>query len=452
MSISTILALVCAGFCVTLGAASALGEHSLASSIASLLLFYLLVLLLIGAKPNFAISIPIVFGFAWLAASVLYLEIGTLAPEIQQETNANGSTSRLVALLAVFLLSVFSTLPSRQRAPSARFQRLEKSIFVFYCLLIITWTINGLVFGFPLFSSQQRFFYWVDHPLSSILPKTLALAGYFFLFVGWRLGIQRLQNLSFVYSTRAWTYVLTLTIIFGILYSNKASFFMVITLHLISGYLLAISSICGKANIAKFLPIGRTALAFGLILGLVALSYRFIHNYPTSELAQQIFRRLLAMQGQLWWAVDNVGSTTTGNVTDMIVKKSESEPHGIFIMMKEVMPLEAFEFYFKNGVPLTGGFPASLVFYFSFYVSIILSSLLGGLIGLIYRGTILAMAQGRHDFFVWMIIFASCSWITSLGSLNILTSKVFIGCIVGLFAWRIVALCRFQWKLTSQQT
>lgn len=299
--------------------------------------------------------------------------------------------------------------------------------------MIIGFVANGAVFGFPLLSLEQRFYYWDNHPLGSVFSKALAFSGYLFLFVGWRIGHGEKSQLNFRFKIMHWKLIIISSILIGLLYSNKASYFLSIMLHMIAGYLIATSYHHEKFDLFKMLPIKRLLVIFLLIISVTLLSYHYVHGYLGEELTSQLLNRIFAMQGQLWWAIDNLGSGNLASITNMLLKDSEGGPYGIFLMMQDIMPASSFDFYFENRVPLTGGFPAVLSFYFPYPIIIVLLIAFGMLSGIIYSGAIRALTHGRYEFFFWVILLSSLAWLTSLGSMNIVTSPIFIAVSVALF-------------------
>jgi hypothetical protein len=412
--------------CLIIGFLSDLGIHNLYASGFGLLCFCTLLVVLINRKTHFLILLPTCFSFIWLCISVLYLETGAYAPEIAEQTTANGSTGRLISLLTIFLLTIFFFLPSKKEIKILDNRRLEVTIILFYWLLIIALVANGVVYGFPILSFEQRFYYWDNNPLGSVLSKALAFSGYLFLFVGWRIGRDEKLRFSYLIKVSHWKLIILIFIFIGLLYSNKASYFLSVILYLVAGYLISKSSLTDKFELFSQLPIKYFVLATTLVFSVALLSYHYVHGYIGEELTNQLLRRVFAMQGQIWWGIDSVGPVQFSNFTEMLIKDENDGPYGIYLMMQKIMPTSAFNFYFDNKIPLTGGFPASLIFYFPYSLTAIFVIAFGVLSGMIFSGSIKALTNGRHEFLIWVIMLSSLSWLTSLGSLNVITSPIFI--------------------------
>lgn len=413
--------------CLFIGALASLGMYNTYASVFALLCFCVLMVLLINLKSSSSILLPTFFGFLWLSASVLYLETGAYAPEIAVQTTANGSAGRLISLLTIFLLTCFFMLPRNRKLDHRNTQRLEVAVFYFYVLLLILFVLNGAVFGFPIIHLEQRFFYWERHPIGSLLSKLLSLSGYLFLFVGWRMGCSYAPHSRFVFKLKTWKLILFSFIIVGLLYSNKASYFLSVMLYLLAGYLIAKGGRREQVNLLRIIPAKTLIFSILLIVTVTLFSYRYIHGYIGGDLINQLLARLFAMQGQLWWAIDNQTPDNTVNFLDMLFKDDNGGPYGIYLMMQGVMPASSFGFYFDNRIPLTGGFPASLSFYFSYPMVALFLIAFGVVFGVIYSGSVIALTKGRYELFVWVVLLSSLSWLTSLGSLNIFTSIIFWG-------------------------
>lgn len=412
--------------CLTIGVLSSLGVYGLYASGFALMCFCFLLFELANRKTLFLILLPICFSFVWLCASVLYLETGVYAPEIQEYTNVNGSSGRLISLLTIFLLTIFLVLPTKVIRKMRSLRKLESAIFNFYVFIMVVFIVNGVVFGFPIISLEQRFYYWGSHPIGSFLLKMLSFTGYLFLFVGWRIGHGVNWQGKFRIDNLYWKFLVIIFFLIGLLYANKASYFLVVTLHFLSGYIIAKSYDQEKFSVLRAFPIRILLVVGTLIVSVSLLSYRYVHGYGGGELVDMLLTRIFAMQGQLWWAIENIGMANAEGFIDMLIKDSEGGPYGIFLIMREIMPPSSFAFYFDNKVPLTGGFPAMFSLYFSSPLVVVLLIVFGVFSGFIYSGVVKAMISGGYEFFIWVIMLSSLSWVISLGSLNILTSPIFV--------------------------
>ncbi|TNE86145.1 MAG: hypothetical protein EP324_08610 [Gammaproteobacteria bacterium] len=398
--------------------------------------FLTLAISLIQAKPSLLWMLPILVGFVWVGFSVVTLEIGFYAPEIDTLTYATGASLRYFFLLEIFLWAAYFSFPdvrSLENLSEQENKRLVSAIVFFWIFLFIILFANGLVYGFPVLSGEQRFNYWVDHPIGSWLPKLFSYSAYLWLCGGWvlsksRPGYGRVLALLAIFH-----------IVFAVLYSNKASIFLVALFSFFAGYGVGRSSVRRKILSANQIVI----LLFSLfsILVLTYFSYHFVHGYDMQDVFGVMLRRIFVMQGQLWWAIDNCVSLDCASVgSDGLFYKGDGV-YGIFVLMKEVMPDRMFEYYFNNKVPLTGGFPANLVFFSGFGGAILFCLLSGLLVGLFLRGLHVALCGHILMIFLYVFIYSSINWAFSLGSFNIFLNPLFISVLSIIFFSHLFLFC-----------
>ena len=85
------------------------------------------------------------------------------------------------------------------------------------------------------------------------------------------------------------------------------------------------------------------------LFSLVALSYKFVHNYETEDLIEKISTRVFQMQGQLWWSIDELTlDGASGDAESLVKPSSDVNPYGIFQIMELVMSDASFNSYFSN--------------------------------------------------------------------------------------------------------
>ncbi len=286
--------------------------------------------------------------------------------------------------------------------------------------------INGGIYGFPLLSLEQRFFYWSDHPHSWFLSKVLSLFSYAGTVSGFMYATKMMTS-DFKGANAILILAVSLVVI-SILYSNKFSWFLVFFVSYISGYISASYYYKGYSirgvgtKLLVWVPVGAVFL-----IASVLFSYKYIHGYANDELLGKILARILQMQGQLWWATDYlVLNGVEGHPSRIIHRGSVESPPGIFQIMEFVMPQQSFEAYFSNKVPMTGGFPATIIFNVSIGWSIALIALCGIIMGLVIELLWRSTARGQILSVLVMVLYAMIHWTFTTGSMNILVSPFFL--------------------------
>jgi len=402
----------------------------LLSRLAAVLLFVLLlVVLFVNKSKSWPFLIVFWISHIWLAVSIAYLEFGYSPPEIINETFPSGATVRYVFYMSLFYLGCATVLVFF-KMPQASLNKNVLSLyalFVFGLLsIVLVLCINGLIYGFPMLYLEQRFFYWESNPFGYFLSKFLAFAAYSSLISGYLYGINKFR---FKRSNKLLVILMFSISIISILYANKFSWFFIYFICLIAGYITALYkeniSINGKALI--------NYVALVLVMGVflissVALSYKYVHNYETSDLIVKISTRVFQMQGQLWWSVDKLTMDGEYGEAELLIRPNDDiHPSGIFQIMELVMPNQLFDGYFASKVPLTGGFPATIIYNLGGLLGSLVVYLCGVLLGLVvvlFRVNLIKERPVR--LVILLLLYMMLHWAYTVGSINIITSWVFM--------------------------
>ena len=126
---------------------------------------------------------------------------------------------------------------------------------------------------------------------------------------------------------------------------------------------------------------------FCLLLFLsIYLSYSAISG---EDRALDRFLERLALQSQLWWALD--GLTTMSMQPVHLIKENllgigqtERFMQGIFYVMYLVSPDFVYDRFTEQGINMTMGGPINLAYFFGYPISVVVCLAIGGLLGMIY--------------------------------------------------------------------
>jgi hypothetical protein len=378
-----------------------------------------------------AVLFPFLFPQLSLIISVTALDAGAFAPEIKYKTNVGNSASLLFASQMIFVLtvSIFYCFLGRifhiQSALPNTLSRKTYSnrlviLFAAVISLVLMLTAYGVVYGFPVFQGEQRFFYWNRVPLGYFMSKVLFLSAHIGLFAGYLIArFPQHQRLVVILS-------IALTVL-SILYSNKFSWIAQFFTAFVVGFGVGLV-LDGRHE--KFLGqfLGLFIKFIVVIVVLVVIGYSVLHGYFGSEVTDIIIKRIFLMQGQIWWfTLEEVTEYPfTLHIGDVFQKYGDL-PSGIFLLMQEHMPPAVFNFYFENKIPLSMGFPAMLFHGFGLYFGFVAVSLFACLYSYVLFYCVFTCTQlGVVRIGVAMLLFSVLPWGMSLGSTYVLFNSVFL--------------------------
>ena len=402
---------------------------------ASITFFIIILYFCIKRECNFIFLIlPIIFHLTVLI-SLLVLESGEFyAPEINEFSGPNGSTVVHVFYMTYFFLScyIFLKIFKNKKYIIKKNYGVFKYFYIVLFLFLLVFSLYGLFFGFPFIGLQNRFNYWLDAPYSWILTKLMALMSYFGIILGFLFGISSNKN-------RRKILLLSFTLfLIVILYSNKFSWFFIFSICFFSGFIFSRNYFLDFYQIINY----KKVISYFFILGfflffLVYVSYLYIHNYSNHEVIYMIFRRIFVMQGQLSWIFGSLDNdlTSSGNFSMLFFSQNENLPSGIFQLMEKVMPNKLFNGYYAYKVPLTGGFPYTLIFNIGYFWTFIFMIIMGA--GFAYLITLInsSLINGQIISVLLVAIYASFHWILTMGSVDILFNKLFLGMLLVSFGY-----------------
>ena len=364
-----------------------------------------------------------------LAISIAYLEFGYSPPEIMSETFSSGATIRYVFYMSLFYFGCAIALAFFKNPQTSHNKAVIslQSLYILGLLFIVfVLFVNGLIYGFPMLYLEQRFFYWANNPFGYVLSKLLAFAAYSGVIAGYLYGVNKFRmNRSNKFSV----ILMFLISVISILYANKFSWFFIYFICLITGYITALYKENISINRKTLINYAALLIAMGVFLIVsVALSYKYVHNYETNELIVKITTRVLQMQGQLWWSVDKLTlDGGRGDAETLVMSNDDLNPAGIFQIMELVMPNQLFDGYFASKVPLTGGFPATIIYNLGGFFGSIVVFFCGVLLGVVvalFRVNLIKERPVRLA--VLLLLYMMLHWTYTMGSINIITSWVFM--------------------------
>jgi hypothetical protein len=187
------------------------------------------------SKLDFFVYIFIFFGLVWQTVSFFYLSNGGYSSELDFYGSYSliASISLLVfIIMSLFILktskNIFKFINRRKNYSGSSFYQSLVVIFLFSLALGVL-TINGFLYGFPLFELMNRFTYW-----SQASFDFRNIFGYMYIlsfFAGY-----------FYRKNRIFVFFIIASIVLSILYSNKFTVLFYLMAYFFIGKYLALDS------------------------------------------------------------------------------------------------------------------------------------------------------------------------------------------------------------------
>lgn len=364
--------------------------------------------------------------------SVAYLETGAFPLEIRTETFNNGATSRLIILNLAFCISAWCCFIYYKKIGDAftrhvvvtTLPRELKYLRFGVVAVALLYLVCAAIWGAPLLIGEQRFFFWRDHPFGWGLAKLLSVLPYLGVFFGYYISSDHTANPRMKREV-----LILISIISGIavLYGNKFSWFMDLGLFLGVGYTAGKGLAHATPTIVSLRIVLITLLTLMAMVVNIIYSYIYAHGYDPLDVAPLIISRVLELQGQVWWGIDNLlnSSSVESNFLSLITSKTDERPAGIFILMELIAPSSTFWAYFNDGVPFSMGYPAITYYALGFTGALLFQLVLGILwidVSICLISTVRESAIIQS--LVLIVFYVLLVWAFSLGSTYVLFSPL----------------------------
>jgi len=326
----------------------------------------------------------IFFGFLffsqfWALISCFYNDLGIYNIELFRFTFPTYATSRLALLYIIFNLGFLAAALLLGKRPLARIDyAFSKETLNLGNLKLAVYAVIGLVFvylvyvfaiaGIPVLSGTGRFEFFQS---ADPVERALIIYGGFFAFA---LGLFRYQSGRI----SANGIILIFYLIFAMVIGNKFS--MLVTM--VAYYYAPIYSRYHAAHPDLMLFRTRYAVVTSIVIigvGVFAFASYTVFIGNTDIAKNYLLNRVLAFQGEMWWAVDH--DITTNGVYDKDHARTEwegithsggVEPTDVgmkYIMVKILGPEKAYPI-FETGYLYTMAYPAILITMYSFNTTI----------------------------------------------------------------------------------
>jgi hypothetical protein len=423
------------------------------------LLLYVMLPLVIWKRSKLVFIATLLFYVLHLSVVVsnAYLETGKYMMESHRVSYATGSTLKLLFYLSLYFFSTWFVL---LRLEKQRIGKLTKrspaltSSWTILCVIVFVQTIllvNLLIYGSPVFSGVDRFTYWNSHPIpylwNVLTQLNLAMA-----LIGSIHALSQLKDRpkqSFIASA-----ILVVTLVLDILHGDKFSSINIALILYAMGYLIT-KIVFG----VLVFPKAKMAIALCILVvgffSLVQFSYINIDKIEESQAVDYMMQRAFALQGQVWWSIENdtaFGLTGTASFFDLIRESTTTRPGGLYMLMFSIAPSHIVDFYIENNIQFTMGSPA-IALYTLGYFGVILYQVVAGIItaGVCwYFIEKICLTQYIRAFvaikLLWMLVMAFC-----MGNVYLLlaaNTMLYVGLILAdIFVFRsrnVVATKLFQ--------
>lgn len=295
-----------------------------------------------------------IFACLWVTASLFYIESGAYMSEIREYGYASGATSAYILstlyffLLAFLSFSIVQRLKVRQTDITFRLGEFKLSAARVYkvtaTFLYPTLLILALVTSAPLLSGLDRNIFWSSHAigLQRVLFNQLPLVAFIAGFV----CIKKDNGLTLKEILKSLLPIYALQLIYG---ETFTAIFTATTFFLIP--------ICSEKRGLNLIYKNKTKILTTIVGAAAALlSFKFLGSYVAGigSGTAVMMNRVLALQGQVWWAIYTFGDQLSNNGYE-----------GIQLLMYKISPSDVFNAYSSQGVNFTMGYPAILVTQFN---------------------------------------------------------------------------------------
>ncbi|MGU3523389.1 DUF6418 domain-containing protein [Enterobacteriaceae bacterium C23F] len=332
----------------------------------------------------FFLLMPFIFPHFTAIISNFSLETGAYIEELQVTSYATGGVTRLVFfVLSFFIFAMLSfgilnkyRINQFSLTLKGDYSRLESQLLVLFSVVIFfVLAMSALMWGSPLLKGIQRFDYWVNHPFPGI--RNFLYQGYLLSFI---LGVYITKlKLNGRGVGKHYIYIVVLFCCFNILYGEKFTGVFLTLLYFFVG-LFGSLVLYKKIRIVNAKTVMFVALLMLILYGLIYYQYKYIHQLPGS-IFSFIESRVLNLQGEVWWAIDDLNPTGKGVATLYSYNDDCRLTGGLYSLMYQIAPASLVDSYCERGITFTMGYPAILISsvgYFSGYLLNLMFAILVG--------------------------------------------------------------------------
>jgi len=332
-------------------------------------------------KVFFFLFIFFFISFVWTVASLYYIESGVYISEQFRYGKATNSLSRLVYFYLIFIFGVyfaFNTFFKRRKKDiqrkTYRLSQIEMFAHSAFVILLFLYIYVGLKNGFPLLMGLKRFSYWEE--LKSF-QKIIFLTPIVSFFIGIAYSFTRKK--IYIYEIVTFLFML-------VLFSEKFTGPFLVVIYYIMGYYVNenIKSTNNNVGFGKtFLYVYVPILLFFLI-AIVSIGYVLLSNVGSGELFDKILDRALALQGHVWYGVDDCVINNKAKIDYTIFLRKNNEPQspgGLVYLMYLISKYDFIHAMREAGVRFTNGFPAITLISFGYGIGSFIQFCLGTMVG-----------------------------------------------------------------------
>lgn len=342
--------------------------------------FSVLLFLLLGGlfwykeKMFFVLYAPFSISMLWVALSNLYIENGGYIQEQLRFGEPTGSTVRYVFLSCVFSASAYvayKIIRVKGSALKYRPYQLQLSlVHSFFVLLACLLLLSIILYGVPLLSGVDRFFYRENLPVVFLKVFPLIQIACFLL------GVASYQK----HALMRGAFMMSIMFVLLVLHAEKFTLLFWGGVFFAMGYLAA--KLISGGNIKALKP-ALVCLALSSLFFLnVFFNYHVIHGVPYDKIFSQIMLRAFGLQGHVWYGIDELrmnGWEGLNPFESFFPMHAENKPSGLVALMYEVSPGWLVENYRDKGIRFTMGSPATALASFG-YIGAAIYQLFGGLV------------------------------------------------------------------------
>jgi hypothetical protein len=328
------------------------------------------------------------FMVSWALVSCFYNDLGIYNLELSRYTETTFATARLAAFLIVFNLGFFVAARIVGRRPLARVDyTISRGSLRAGYFKIIVYAVIGLLItyifysfateGIPVLSGLSRIdFFKQANPLERYLiiyaPLLAFLLGYY----------RRKRGMFSLHGV-----ILAIFVMFAVAIGNKFSFLIILMVCYFAPIFARYIAANPQVKIfTRRRILGLTAIVAVLILFAFGT---YIYAFKNVSYAYTILvNRVLAFQGQMWWAVDNDIARHGRYDSDHWVVEldnifspgdtGEGEVGMKYLMVQTLGPEKAYTI-FDRGYLYTHTYPAILIATFPYAIAIIVEFFAGAL-------------------------------------------------------------------------
>ncbi|EMP9723165.1 hypothetical protein RVY14_000438 [Enterobacter cloacae] len=342
-----------------------LGIESWFLNITFMFSWFLIILLYIkNKKEESALNIIMIYSMSVGIICCAIVESGAYLSEIRMFGKLSGATVRVGFTALTFLLSaiIFTAILNKKIQPIYTMDRIVNKTLNSAIQLIMIGSFIGLAFlyikyGTPNSNSIDRFEYW-----DTIAPSWGRYLQFMLLQFSFLLGIKYTE-------TKHKKYVMLLIASIFMQFIGGEKF----TGPSLSILFFMIPIMYHSRNDLVTLLFKPKILVFVLIVLMIFilstyLSYSAIYGNSSDGIRYLLER--IALQAQVWWAIDSVSEPVNPDLSLMWVLhnafgvESDNGIYGMYYLMQQITPSDVFNRFLENGVRFTMGAPANYNFFF----------------------------------------------------------------------------------------